>query len=190
MFLLADFHHCAPPDRHTFFFFFSLKVHKKTFLAQRWDIDKVFVYLFFFFLKSWTSKAFFPAPAVFIPVECSPSMDCITSDWAGFMTQSRVSFILRAGWSTQKDVFSHRALSPILEAAETWWRATSPGKPFSGVSEKGPFKSHCKVPYVLTIHIHLIPLPHYTPSGTSLCLLSRSCALPYRCTGVSPLVCV
>lgn len=127
-------HHYASTDRFTFF---SPKIHNKTFLARSRDIDTVL-----FFLKSCSSEATFPALTIFIPVERSPSMDCITSERAGFMTQSRVSFILRAGWTTEKDGFTYRAsrrgtVSPILESAETWQGATSPGKPFSGVSERG-----------------------------------------------------
>ena len=127
---------------------------------------------FSFFLKLCSSEAIFPTPTIFIPVERSPSMDYITSDRAGFMTRSRVSFILQAGWSTEKDGFVYRAsrrgtVSPILESAETWWRTTSPAKPFSGVSESGPVSHLAESPYfgVDTYYWVYIYTPFLSPTA-------------------------
>lgn len=147
--------------------FFSLKIDDKTFLARSWDIDAVL--FFFFFLKSCSSEAIFPALTIFIPVKRSPSMDCTASDGAGFVTQSGVSFILQARWSTEKDGFTYRAsrrgaVSPILETVEARQGTTSPGKPFSGVSERSPVNHLAESLYWGPIGF--LPLPQCTPTDT------------------------
>lgn len=155
---------------------------------------------FSFFLKSCSSKAIFPTLTIFIPVERSPSMDCITSDRAGFMTQSRVSFILRAGWSTEKDGFAYRDRLPHPGACRNMVRGHLSWEALLRGARKGPCKSPGRTPLFLGrhplsgTHVHPLPLPHCTyghpsSSDASLQPRSRSCPLPHRCTGVSPSVC-
>lgn len=129
--------------------------------------------LSFFFLESCNSDVIFPNMMIFIPVEHSPSMDCITSNGAGSMAQCRVSFILQARWSAEKDGFVHKALrresvpptilqTVFLEAAETQHGARFPRRPFSGVSERGPVNHQADSPYFWVDTPYQVYM--YTPS--------------------------
>lgn len=154
------------------FFFFLWKLMIKFSWLEAGTLTQSFS---FFFLKSCSSEAIFPALTIFIPVERSPSMVCITSDRAGFVTRSRVSFILQARRSTEKDGFAYRvwrrgAVSPICGNMA---RGHISSEALLRAVRKVPCKSPSRVPLfwgrhpLSDIHIHPVPLPHCTLTGTS-----------------------